>query len=83
MKVTAFWDMEPCSLIEEDRRLEVHASSIISHCPGDGGSSMHLCNVSYFHESTPCHISEDCNLLRLRVTENRVLGKIFRPKTEK
>jgi hypothetical protein len=31
MKMVAFWDIAPCSLVE------VHHISDVSHCPGNGG----------------------------------------------
>jgi hypothetical protein len=38
MKITAFWNVAPCSLAEVTDVLEVLAASIILHRPDDGGS---------------------------------------------
>jgi len=35
MKMTAFWDIAPCSLVEVDRRLK--GAYYLNHQGGDGG----------------------------------------------
>jgi hypothetical protein len=54
MKMTAFWDITPCSLVETDRRFRG------GYCPADEGSK-HLWNVN-FHETTRRNITEDSHL---------------------
>jgi hypothetical protein len=39
--------------------------------------------MSVYNKPTWCHIPEDGVLHRLRVFENRVLGRIFGPKRDK
>jgi hypothetical protein len=43
MKMTAFWDIAPCGLVEVDRRLrEVCTASIVRAMNIDDGGSTHL-----------------------------------------
>jgi hypothetical protein len=57
MKMTAFWDVAPCCLVELDRCFRGE------HChQGDGhpddGDSTHLSNVCLFHDTTRRYIPE-------------------------
>jgi hypothetical protein len=60
MKMTVFWDVAPCSLVQAGRRLRG------TYC-----------------QTTWCNIPEDSHLHRSRVSENRVLTRIFGPRREK
>jgi hypothetical protein len=49
MKMTAFWDTPPCSLVEVDRHFS--GAYCLNHLGDDGGSITHLRNVGLLHGS--------------------------------
>jgi hypothetical protein len=61
MKMTAFWDIAPCSLVEVDRCFKVLTASIIIAMMMKAVSTSEM--LVNFYETTRHNIPEGCHLL--------------------
>jgi hypothetical protein len=59
MKMTAFWDVAPCSLVEVDRRFVLMMETV---CTSE--------TSVYFYETTRLNIPESCHLQELSYSSN-------------
>jgi hypothetical protein len=64
MKMTAFWNIAPCTLVEVDRRFQscVTVSIIVLMIRAVRASETWV----YFNEATRSYIPEDCHLYTYR-----------------
>jgi hypothetical protein len=73
LKITAFWDIAPYSLVEADRRFRstVRTASVITLMMEA------VCTSVYFNETTRRYIPGDCHLhTRHREKQENGIGKV-------